>query len=166
MPLFPPEILYEILSYSIDLRSPSVSTLMTTCSVFHEICHRILYTALTFTSIRQINSFVSVHKDIRARSPRLGRYHSPRSVVFDIVRNDDHLVFSTIHAFFSRCFQQPDAHIDNDIIAEVSESSEKGMVIERDEQGKLVLDLLHLRMNSHMFDSDIEMVYDSISLVK
>lgn len=75
-------------------------------------------------------------------------------------------MFFTIHTLFSECFQQPNTYADGEGADEDSVTNKQSEIVERDERGKLVLDLLHLRINSHILDSDIEMVYESLSLVK
>ncbi|KAF9476052.1 hypothetical protein BDN70DRAFT_882883 [Pholiota conissans] len=143
MPILPPEILEDI--FSIFLSTPnsgSVLCLLRTSSNFLQIGQRFLYSQLRFTTQRQLASFISLYSLPKHILP-----YAPRSVELDIPRNTgSHSLFTDIHAIFSRC------------LPNVKDA-------QRDENGRYCLDSLYLRLNSHFFDSKIEMIYSSLSLI-
>jgi len=136
----PAEILCQILKTSLcNLVSPAV--LMTTCSIFRVIAERILYTQLYFKSKAQLCSFISIYRSQTAP-------HAPRTIEVVITGEESQLVFTDLFALFSDCLSLP---LDG---------------AERDELGRISLDLLCLRLNSHAFDKRIEMIYSALSLIK
>ncbi|KAF8895904.1 hypothetical protein CPB84DRAFT_1782161 [Gymnopilus junonius] len=142
MPFLPPEILHEILSYSllnVQIR-PTPTALLTTCSLFRDISTRITYTDLQFTTRYQLSSFIATYSNRPVP-------YAPRSIEIGITSDSSNLLFSDIFALFSQCFSSPD-----DDVA-------------KDESGRLSLESLQLRTNSHAFDPQIDMIYLSLCLV-
>lgn len=145
MSILPPEILREILS--ICLESPkSISTinLMTTSSLFCDLCQQLLYSQLYFTTRGQLALFISIYGTSKCTVPYI-----PRSLEFDITVAgiEAPLIFSDIHALFFQC------------LSDLKDA-------ERDESGRLCLDSLRLRLISYYYDPRIEMIYTALSLVK
>jgi hypothetical protein len=145
LPILPPEVLHEILS--ICLESPtsvSIINLMTTSSLFCNICQQLVYSQLYFTTRAQLAFFIRTYGTSKCTVPCI-----PRSLEFDITAAgiEAPLVFSDIHAVFSQC------------LSDLNDA-------ERDENGRLCLDSLRLRLNSHYSDPRIEMIYTALSLVK
>ncbi|KAF8960918.1 hypothetical protein BDZ97DRAFT_1831471 [Flammula alnicola] len=141
MSILPTEILQEILSLSLFSWDSTVA-LLTTSSAFRDICEKFIYTQLHFTSRAQLASFISTYSSPKSTVP-----YAPRSVELDITIDESNLVFFDIYALFSQC------------LSDTTEGAQ------RDQNGRLSLDLLRLRLNSHAFDSQIEMVYAALSLV-
>ncbi|PPQ96441.1 hypothetical protein CVT26_005082 [Gymnopilus dilepis] len=87
MVYLPPEILHEILSYTLlntRKRSLPVAPLLT-CSLFRDISSRIVYSNLRFTSRHQLSSFITTYRTLPVP-------HAPRSIDIDITNdssNDD-----------------------------------------------------------------------------
>lgn len=143
MVYLPPEILHEILSYTLlntRKRSLPVAPLLT-CSLFRDISSRIVYSNLRFTSRHQLSSFIATYRTLPVP-------HAPRSVDIDITNDSSNVLFPDIYALFSDCFSL----IKDDTV--------------KDEDGRLSLETLRLCTHSHAFDPHIEMVYLSLSLVK
>lgn len=136
--LLPPEILREILSFALPFRDTRLN-LLTTCSLFCDVSQSILYTYLHFTSRSQLSSFIGVYSTSICHVS-----HAPRSIQLDIAGTGPN-IFLDLYSLFSLCFCD---------------------IAERDEMGRLVLDSLQLRMDSHAFDSRIEMIYSALSLIR
>jgi len=138
VPALPPEIIREILSFALPFRDTR-SNLLTTSSLFCDISQSILYTHLHFTSRPQLSSFIGVYGTSGCHVS-----YAPRSVKLDIAGVGSNL-FLDLYSLFSQCFCN---------------------VVERDEMGRLILDSLQLRMDSHVFDPRLEMIYSALSLIR
>lgn len=134
----PSEIVREILSFALPFRDTRLS-LLTTCALFCDVSQSILYSHLHFASRSQLSSFIGVYSTSRCHVP-----HAPRSIELDIAGGGPNL-FLDLYSLFSQCFCD---------------------IAERDELGRLVLDSLQLRMDSHAFDPRIEMIYSALSLIR
>ena len=136
----PTELLVDILTFALPLHPRPADILRTSSQIFTLACH-ILYTHLRFTSTRQLVLFLSTFEDHSLRC-------APRSIDcdIDVVNNATRDVFQLMRSLFIRCSAVPTAEVDG--------------------QGRLVVDLLRLRMNSHAQDSNIYMVYEALSQIK
>jgi len=134
----PSEIVREILSFALPFRDTRLS-LLTTCSLFCDVSQSILYTHLHFTSRSQLSSFIGVYSTSRCHVS-----HAPHSIELDIPGGGPNLFFD-LYSLFSQCFCE---------------------IAERDELGRLILDSLQLRTDSHAFDPRIEMIYSALSLIR
>jgi hypothetical protein len=136
----PTELLIDILTFALPLHPRPADILRTSSQIFTLAFH-ILYTHLRFTSTRQLALFLSTFEDHSFRC-------APRSIDcdIDVVNNATRDVFQLMRSLFTRCSAVPTAEVDN--------------------QGRLVVDLLRLRMNSHAHDPNIYMVYEALSQIK
>ncbi|CAA7266245.1 unnamed protein product [Cyclocybe aegerita] len=142
MALLPPEIVQEIVEMSL-LSSRSPMALLTSCSAFRDIVQQILYAGITFTSRAQLRSFTMTY----CRTPVP---YAPRAIAVHITNDDfSNIVFSDFSTLVSTCFW----------------SASYGPKVSRDQNGRLVLDLLLLRLYSHMYDPGIERIYSALSQI-
>ncbi|KAF8153024.1 hypothetical protein B0H34DRAFT_662398 [Crassisporium funariophilum] len=140
MPVLPLEILHDIISFSLgSLTSPAA--LLTASSVLHNVTQRVLYGQLYFKSRPQLLAFISTFS-LRPVPC------SPRSVELHITGDGSH-VFLDLFALFGRCL-----------------AGDSTKDAERDEKGRLCLDLMLLHVNSYAFYHIPEMIYTGLSLIK
>lgn len=139
-PQLPPELLLEILPLALE-NHPRPTAILLTSSLFYRLSTQILYTHLQFKSVLQLIRFLCVHG--HSSSPLLC---CPRTIKLDVVTDTTSNIFFHIHTLFQRC------------------CATSG--VELDAKGRLVLDSLHFRLNSHSQDMNIHMVYQALSVVK
>ncbi|KAF9523798.1 hypothetical protein CPB83DRAFT_898471 [Crepidotus variabilis] len=141
--MLPIDIYHEILRESL-CKNISPTALSLVCSLFHDIVQQVLYTYLRFKSRSQLILFTLTYRTNSTKIPL-----PPRRIGLDILGNDSHLVFADLYDLFSGCFSDPLFHGAN-----------------VDESGRLLLDELSLRLNSHAFDRKLDMIYTSLSLIR
>ena len=136
----PTELLIDILTFALLLHPRPADILRTSSQIFTLAFH-ILYAHLHFTSTQQLVLFLSTFEDHSLRC-------APRSIDcdIDVVKNATRDIFQLMRSLFTRCSAVPTAEVDD--------------------QGRLVVDLLRLRMNSHAQDPNIYMVYEALSRIK
>lgn len=145
MACLPPELLEEILCHAVQPPNSRMSTVARVSTPFLAICQRLVYCHLHFTSRSQITSFISTFSQPDG-GPRVPYF--PRTLTVDLSGDESHLVFCDLQLLLSRCFSQGKQNA------------------ETDDEGRLGLDLLRLRLNSHAFDVQIMMVHQALSLVQ
>lgn len=135
----PTELLIDILTFALPLH-PGPADILRTSSQIFTLAFHILYTHLRFTSTRQLALFLSTFEDHSLRC-------APRSIDcdIDVENNATSDVFQLMCSLFTRCSAVPTAEVDD--------------------EGRLVVDLLRLRMNSHAQDPNIYMVYEALSQI-
>lgn len=141
----PPELLEEILFHAVQPPNSRTSAVARVSSHFLAIYQRLVYSHLHFTSRTQITSFISTynHPDGGPRVP-----YFPRSFTVDLSGDESHLAFCDLQLLLSRCF---------------NEGKENA---ETDDEGRICLDVLRLRLNSHAFDVQIMMIHQALNLVQ
>ncbi|KAF5325324.1 hypothetical protein D9619_009800 [Psilocybe cf. subviscida] len=144
MTSLPPELVEEILSHAVQPPNSRTSTVARVSSSFLAICQRLVYSHLHFTSRAQITSFISTYSNPDA-GPRVP--YCPRMFTVNLSGDESHLVFCDLQLLLSRCFSQGKGDTGSD------------------NEGRLCLDLLRLRLNSHAFDVQIMMIHQALSLV-
>lgn len=145
MTSLPPELVEEILSHAVQPPNSRTSTIARVSSSFLAICQRLVYSHLHFTSRAQITSFISTYSNPDA-GPRVP--YCPRMFTVNLSGDESHLVFCDLQLLLSRCFSQGKGDTGSD------------------NEGRLCLDLLRLRLNSHAFDVQIMMIHQALSLVQ
>ncbi|TFK75618.1 hypothetical protein BDN72DRAFT_447269 [Pluteus cervinus] len=131
----PSEILAEIINSAIEAPSTRPTILLTTLTTYH-IGLPIIYQTLAFYSKKQLQRFISYYEDNKIPYP-------PRSVVIKL-GNDAVVAFSDLHAkLFNILKRDPRMEVEAD--------------------GRVVLDLLRLRMNS--FTKIESSVYQTLSMI-
>ena len=136
--MLPPELLFDILSVSLTLHPRPVHVLRTS-SHFYNMSLRLLYSRLQFKSFFQIKRFLTVYGRQPLRIP-----YPPHVIEID---NDTTLnLFMQLRDLFLSC------------------SLAGGAVV--DQQGRLVLDLLRLRLHSLSQDPNPGAIYDALCVLK
>jgi hypothetical protein len=138
--MFPPELVSDILSIAILLH-PQPASILLTSSYFYNLSLRLLYHKLHFTSYRQIEKFLQTYGIEPIRVP-----YPPRAIELDLDNNANMNVFSQLRDLFLTC------------------SLARGTEV--DEQGRLVLDSLTLRLHSLSQDPNPGSIYNTLRSIK
>ncbi|PPQ99318.1 hypothetical protein CVT24_009186 [Panaeolus cyanescens] len=156
--MLPTEILHEIFLGVVgyDNQKSRLLPLLQTCRVFYSVARRILYYDLVFNSPGQIARFAVTHGNTK------GPTIYPRTITVDISLDLEHTTFTELYNLFSTCFKQSSSSTKRD-------KDQDGMAEEEelplDDKGRILLDSLSLRLNSHTFDPNLNMIYESLVLV-
>ncbi|KAJ3774615.1 hypothetical protein EV361DRAFT_902030 [Lentinula raphanica] len=134
MDTLPTEILTDVLTIALQDTKPT--HILCTSSLFRSIAERILHQNLCFYSSSQLSRFVHL---LSQGSLRL--VCEPRTLVLDIAGGASTNIFEKLDA----------------LLTEIAHESQT----KKDESGRLVLESLRLRLNSHTHD-DHQLVYDSL----
>jgi hypothetical protein len=138
--MLPPELIFDILSISLTLHPRPVHILRTS-SHFYDISLRLLYNRLQFKSCSQIEHFLNAYGRQPLRIP-----YPPHVIELD-VDNDAKLdLFTQLRDLFLSCSLANGAEVD--------------------QQGRLVLDLLRLRLHSLSQDPNPGAMYDTLCAIK
>ncbi|KAI0826086.1 hypothetical protein BC629DRAFT_1668235 [Irpex lacteus] len=135
----PTELIEEILARAIELH-PHPAQILRTHSVFNEIGSYILYSHLHFNSIGQLSAFVSHKKDAVP--------HQPRELTVNLAGGTTaYTAFQYLGDVLKKSANTCDGHAPASAFASA-----------------LPLDLLSLRLNSHVNNPNLHDIYDALIL--
>ena len=138
--MLPPELIFDILSVSLTLHPRPVHVLRTS-SRFYSMSLRLLYNRLQFKSCSQIERFLTAY----GRQP-LHIPYPPHVIELDVDNDTKFNLFMQLRDLFRSCSLASGAEVD--------------------QQGRLVLDLLRLRLHSLSQDPNPGAVYDTLCVIK
>ncbi|TFK32098.1 hypothetical protein BDQ12DRAFT_701319 [Crucibulum laeve] len=138
VPHLPSELLRDIISLCLDVKSNRIPLLLTS-SVCNAISMELLYTHLRFETSLQLIRFLCTYG-----TPLLPLPYPPRTIDVDFT-SDATTIFFHLNTLITRCGSLPE--------------------METDEQGRIVLDILRLRLYSHTQDSGLHMILTSLEQV-
>jgi hypothetical protein len=138
--MLPPELIFDILSVSLTLHPRPVHVLRT-CSHFYNMSLRPLYSRLQFKSCSQIERFLTAYGQQPLHIP-----YPPHVIELDVDNDTKLNLFMQLQDLFRSCSLASGAEVD--------------------QQGRLVLDLLRLRLHSLSQDPNPGVVYDALCVIK
>ena len=138
--MLPPELIFDILSVSLTFHPRPVHVLRT-CSHFYNISLRLLYGRLQFKSCSQIERFLTAYGQQPLHIP-----YPPHVIELDVDNDTKLNLFVQLRNLFRSCSLASGAEVD--------------------QQGRLVLDLLRLRLHSLSQDPNPGAVYDALCVIK
>ena len=138
--MLPPELISYILSVSLTLH-PRPVHLLRLSSYFYDVSIRLLYNSLQFQSYTQIERFLATYGRQPLRIPC-----PPRVIELDVDNNAQFNLFLRLRDLFLFCTLATGAEVD--------------------QQGRLVLDLLNLRLHSLSQDPNPGTIYDTLCAIK
>lgn len=161
----PTELIEEILTRAIELH-PHPAQILCTHSVFNEIGSYILYSHLHFNSIGQLSAFVSNKKDAIP--------HQPRELIVNLAGGTTaYTAFQYLGDVLKKCLADSKragnsgfCSASTDLSRASAANTCDGHTPASASASALPLDLLSLRLNSHVNNPNLHDIYDALILAK